>query len=102
VVGDQAGLPAVAAGEVTFNPVLDTDVTEELVSINSKTGAVNAFEYRDNQNKVLYWYNPVKSAKAPSLTSAEEKAGWRTARIEDYKDNYGRVQHGVKVMLNGA
>ena len=103
VVGDQVGLPAVAAGEVIFNPVLDKlPVEEELVSINHKTGKVNPFEYRDNQNKVLYWYNDAVTAKAPSLTPAEEKAGWRTARIVDYKDNYGKVQHGVKVMLNGA
>ena len=103
VVGDQVGLPAVAAGEVTFNPVLDNlPVEEELVSINRRTGKVNPFEYRDNQNKVLYWYNDAANAKAPSLTSSEVKAGWRTARIVDYKDNYGKVQHGVKVMLNGA
>ena len=110
VVGDQMGLPAVPAGEVVFNPVLDNLGTEEeLVSISqgltsdrAPKGHVNPFEYRDNQNKVLYWYNEVKSATAPSLTAAEEKAGWRVKRIEDYKDNYGKTQHGVKVMLNGV
>ena len=100
VVGDQQGLPAVAAGEVTFNPVLDTDVTEELVAIDSDTGAVLPFEYRDNQNKIVYWYNPSASATY-TLSAADQKDNWRAARIVDYKDNYGKTQHGVKVMVNG-
>ena len=101
VVGDEKGLPAVAAGEVTFNPVLDINRVEELVAIDSDTGKVLPFEYRDNQNKVLYWYDDAANATAPVLSAAEEKAGWRVKRIVDYKDNYGKTQHGVKILVNG-
>ena len=116
VKGAQQGYDKVAATTVTFNPVLDTvDTEEEYISISkgavsdrAPKGQVNPFEYRDNQNKVLYWYNVKKSDTATytgkeGLTPAEVKDGWRSKKIPNkVTDNYGKTVDNVRVLLNGT
>ena len=116
VKGAQQGYDKVAATTVTFNPVLDTvDTEEEYISISkgaasdrAPKGQVNPFEYRDNQNKVLYWYDVQKSDTATytgkeGLTPAEVKDGWRSKKIPNkVTDNYGKTVDNVRVLLNGT
>ena len=107
VVGAHQGYDKVEATTVTFDPVLKINQVEELVAIDAN-GEVLPFEYRDNQNKVLYWYNPnaadTASYTGPNgLTAAEVKAGWRIVKIPNVvENNYGKKVNNVRVLLNGT
>ena len=115
VKGAQEGYDKVPATTVTFNPRLDNLThDEELISISqglpsdeAPAGQVNPFEYRDNENKVLYWYDSTVADTATYsstkfLTADDIEDGWRSVKIPNQvKDNYGRTVNNVRVLLNG-
>ncbi|WP_296627046.1 hypothetical protein [uncultured Negativibacillus sp.] len=107
VVGAHQGYDKVEATTVSFDPVLwDEFTAEDLIAVDADA-TVKPFEYRDNQNKVLYWYNRDVADTASytgshGLTAAEVKAGWRIVKIPNrVEDRYGKMVENVRVLLNG-
>ncbi len=107
VVGAHQGYDKVEATTVSFDPVLwDEFTAEDLIAVDADA-TVKPFEYRDNQNKVLYWYDRDAADTASytgshGLTAAEVKAGWRIVKIPNrVEDNYGKMVENVRVLLNG-
>ena len=107
VVGAHQGYDKVEATTVSFDPVLwDEFTAEDLIAVDADA-TVKPFEYRDNQNKVLYWYNRDAADTASytgshGLTAAEVKAGWRIVKIPNrVEDRYGKMVENVRVLLNG-
>ena len=108
VVGAHQGYDKVEATTVSFDPVLwDEFTAEDLIAVDADA-TVKPFEYRDNQNKVLYWYNRDVADTASytgshGLTAAEVKAGWRIVKIPNrVEDRYGKMVENVRVLLNGV